>query len=489
MSSFRALGRDLVAYGVLGGLSRSVNLLLLPFLTRYFSPTEYGVIDVVATLSALVTVFGSLNLESAVARLWVDRSPGARRARLVSTALATVSLVAVVSLFAVIAQSAAISALLLRDRAVNSYVVLGVLGGLVGSLFTIPQVVLRMQRRIALYNLLSVLQTVLYIGGAVILVARGHEGLRGVFLAQVLAGTAAFLLGLVFIRETIRPSVSLREAGEALRYSLPQLPATAAVWVNAQMDRMFLLFFLGLGSVGVFGAASRLVSVMSLLAGGFQQAWTPLAIRMISDPDPRKRSQFYGRVLNYYLGALLIIALLMTSVAKELLSALAPEEYRAAFVVVPWLAGAHVLQGSSAITNLGMLVTKRTVGNSIAAWAGVAVNASLCVSLIPLFGIRGAAFGMFLAGLVFTALLWRFSVRVTDIAFDVWSVTATIVTYVAASAVLLGVYRAMADGISSIGMRIAIALAGSVAIAVITLRASPLDLSVLRSKPRSGTGP
>jgi hypothetical protein len=88
VSAFRSLGRDLIVYGIMGGVSRSVNLLLLPILTRQFTPDEYGIIDLIATGTSLLALFMALSLENSVARLWFESAHGNRQKQLISSIIA-----------------------------------------------------------------------------------------------------------------------------------------------------------------------------------------------------------------------------------------------------------------------------------------------------------------------------------------------------------------------------------------------------------------
>ena len=66
-SSIRLLARGTVLYGVGEVLSRLMTLLLLPVFTAYFSPTDYGVISILAGLGVFLTPVFSLGLGAAIA--------------------------------------------------------------------------------------------------------------------------------------------------------------------------------------------------------------------------------------------------------------------------------------------------------------------------------------------------------------------------------------------------------------------------------------
>lgn len=166
----------------------------------------------------------------------------------------------------------------------------------------------------------------------------------------------------------------------------------------------------------------------------------PLAIRLADGPS-EERDRFYQRGLTLFVGSALVAALAVTASARDVVRVVAPPEYAMAYAAVPWLAGAQTLQGSAMFTNLGMVVSKKTAGNSVAAWTGSATNIGICLLLIPRYGVNGAAVGFFVSSLIFTASLWWFSKRVGVACLEVTPLVAFLGVYVVCCAALLGLDR------------------------------------------------
>lgn len=430
VSAFRALGRDLILYGIMGGVSRSVNLLLLPILTRHFSPEEYGIIDLIATSTSLLALFMALALENAVARLWFDNDQDDKREKLVSSIIAFILCLGITITAIVWYQAERIASLLLGNPLFGDYFVLGAIAAFLTALSVIPQIILRMERRIVRYNILGILQAATYAVIALILIFNFHMGLKGVFVAVVIASGLSLAVGFFFVSTYIGFNFSLASLIQALHFSIPMFPAVAVTWVNRQADRIIILTLLGVGMVGIYGVGAKIALIIGLITSVFQQAWTPLAIAQINNVS--ERNDFYRRALNYYAGSMAVVALMLVAFSKEVLGLLAPAEYQTAYIVVPWLVGAHILHGSGNFTNLGMLISKNTFGNSIAASIGAISNVAIGLILIPYYGIWGAAIGSFVAGLIFTSLLCRYSMRICDVRFDLLKLFGILLCYVVA---------------------------------------------------------
>jgi O-antigen/teichoic acid export membrane protein len=452
---FAEIGKDLVSYGLMSGLAQASGLLLLPVLTRAFSVDEYGAVDVVATFVALCSTALQLALPNALARYWSQAAGEGERAALVVSLLLCIAGAGLAALLALVFAAEPLARWLLGTLAEGAYLQLGGAIALLTALAMIPSTVLRMQRRILAYNAVQLLATTLSVALAIGFVYGLGSGIRGVFLAQLLGAAASLALGLLLVRRLLSAQASGPALRRALAFGLPMLPGTLAAWVNAQIDRLLLLVFLGLDGVALFGVTARIASLVTFLLLVFRQAWGPYAMLLLEDP---RRDRLYRDMLRYYAGGFAAVGLALCAVAPELFRWLVPEAYRGGIAILPWLVGAGVLHHSAAITTLGVLVSERTAGISWASALGIAVNLGIGLLLIPRFGIAGAAFGYLAAELTYTGLMWRSSQRRSSVRFDGRAALELFPVYVGGSLALLAAAQGLSGG-ASLAARAAILLA------------------------------
>ncbi len=218
----------------------------------------------------------------------------------------------------------------------------------------------------------------------------------------------------------------------------------------------------------------------------FRRGWQPYAMLLIEDSG---RGDVYRRMLNYYAAGFASLGLTLTAVSPELFTLLVPEDYRDAYVALPWLVGAAVFHHSASITNLGVLLSARTGVISVASAVGLIGNVAIASAMIPTFGIAGAAIGAFVSEFGFTAILWRASVARSDVRFDSRRVLLVLTIYVVAAISLLLASKALV-GFQSAALRAAL-LAGallSIARAALDREFAELLASALRRLPLVGRG-
>jgi O-antigen/teichoic acid export membrane protein len=179
-------------------------------------------------------------------------------------------------------------------------------------------------------------------------------------------------------------------------------------------------------------------------------------------------------MFNYYAGVFASLGLVLTAVSPELFAFLLPDEYHWGYVVIPWLIGSAVLHRSATLTRLGMMVSEKTVGMSVASAIGTILNVVIALFLIQAFGVAGAAIGSFVAELVFTSLSWWFSTRTSDVRFDTRAILVVLLSYIVCSILLL-VVAEMVAGPMSIIYRV-----GLVLVTIGLIGYQIIDESVLR---------
>src|SRR5213080_3050994 len=78
--------RHSAIYGLGSIAARIIGVLLLPLYTRYLSPSDYGLIETLVALSAVLTALVAQAMKSAFFRFYFDSTELARRLLVVRTA-------------------------------------------------------------------------------------------------------------------------------------------------------------------------------------------------------------------------------------------------------------------------------------------------------------------------------------------------------------------------------------------------------------------
>src|SRR4051795_11874900 len=86
LERLKELLRHSAIYGLGSIVARVLGVLLLPLYTRYLSPTDYGLIETLVALAAVLTALVAQGMKSAFFRFYFDSADEARRLLVVRTA-------------------------------------------------------------------------------------------------------------------------------------------------------------------------------------------------------------------------------------------------------------------------------------------------------------------------------------------------------------------------------------------------------------------
>lgn len=392
----RALWHDSVVYTAGTMLSRGLALLLLPLVTRVLSREEYGVLELIITIGVLVNLVVPLEISQALARLWNERTESARR-RLAGTAW-TFSIVGH-SFFAAVCAVAAtsIAQALFGDASYASAVRAGGCAIALNGLFYLLQNQFRSELRPQAHAAVSICYAFANLVLVAVFALGVGAGLEGVLWAQAAAAAAAAALSLAWLRDSLALGIARGELAAMLRFSLPLVPAGIAVFASFYVNRLMLNALATLDDVGLFGIASRLAGIVTLVLMGVQGALMPLVYAHHHEPETPAR---LARLLEGVSAVALAACLALGLFGAELVTLLATPDYAAAAPLLGWLAAAALL-AQMYIFAPGIPIAKKNHWQMaitlVSALAGIGLNAML----IPRWGVWGATLATLATGAVF----------------------------------------------------------------------------------------
>jgi O-antigen/teichoic acid export membrane protein len=181
-----------------------------------------------------------------------------------------------------------------------------------------------------------------------------------------------------------------------LRFSLPLVPSGIAVFASFHINRLMLNALGTLQDVGLFGFASRLAGVVTLVLIGVQ-ALTPLVYAHHHQPETPAR---LARLLEGFSAAALVACLVLGLFGAELVLLLATPHYADAAPLVGWLSAAAIL-AQLYIFAPGIAIAKKTHWQLAITFGSAVTGVALNALLIPSWGIWGATLATLGAGAVF----------------------------------------------------------------------------------------
>jgi O-antigen/teichoic acid export membrane protein len=388
---FSTLGKQTLIYGVSGVAMQAVGLLTLPVFTHEFTPAQYGVLELALVgLSAMLMV-ADLGMASASQRSYFDYGDDherERRAVLVTALLVTLSAASTIATVAVVLR-APLASWLFGGQRYQSVVVLAAIGIPLGIAASFLREIMRLHFKAWHYAISSAVAAVISAGVGITLVLRTHAGPSAVLIGALIGNMVAILYGWVVSHRFVGTRPSAREMRIMLKFGLPIVPAAAALWGLAFLDRIMLAQLGSLHEVGEYAVGSRFATVLMFGVTAFGLAWSPFILSVWSD-DPDLERQVRARTLTYLTVAFTLAALIMALSAREIITVIAPA-YTNSYQVVGVLGVGVTLYAMSSVTMTGISFARRSRLFAAVTLAATLVNVALNFVLIPPLGGLGAA--------------------------------------------------------------------------------------------------
>ena len=431
-AQIQRLGKHSVIYGLGGLIQRIVAVLLLPVLTRYLTPSDYGAIEVLVALTAVIFALLRAGIQSSFFRFYFAAPDDRGRQTVVRTSFwftmgtATLALAAGEIFAPQIAHA-------LYGSTQHTDLVRAAFVGLWATMnYDQLTALFRVEERSVSYAIASLANVLLTVGATIFLVVSLDKGPLGVIVGNFTGTLAIYVLllayrrtqlGLEFDRDTFRGMTA---------WGMPLIPSVIALNVIDFADRFLLSRIKDQHELGLYAIGMRISAALLFLLAAFRTAWPAFAYSLPEDEAKRT----YGYVLTYVTFFSCWGALALGLGAPWIVRLLTKPDFYDGAEVVPLLAFAFVVFGAYVVVVTSIGRAGRRGSNWIVTGAAALIGISLNFVLIPPFGKMGAAASMLLAYFVmFLGILWK-AQRVFPVVYQ-WRRVATLAS-VAAALMIVG---------------------------------------------------
>ena len=382
MSKYTKLLSNTAILGAGTFISKVLVFLLMPLYTLLLSTEQFGTADILTQTANLLIPLAALGISDGLFRFALD-TKGESRKEVFTTALSVV-------VIGILPLAAIIQLLRLVDI-YDGYVWLILFYVCAANLHLVCANYLRACDKTKAFALQGIVNTVLTILLNVLFLVVLDLGVLGYVLSVAVADTV-ITVAIFFICRLYRDISFKREEkgllARMLKFSIPYIPTTMMWMITSASDRFIVTAFSGAAENGLYAAAYKLPTLISLAGGVFIEAWQ---FSSVSDSEPEERAKFFGTVYRNYMGIIFMGTSVLIAGSKILTTLLLADSYYSSWKYVPVLAIAMIFSAFSAFMGSVYFLEKRSMRSFVTASVGALTNIVLNFALIPSFGAMGAA--------------------------------------------------------------------------------------------------
>ncbi|MBF0216894.1 MAG: oligosaccharide flippase family protein [Candidatus Omnitrophica bacterium] len=329
-------------YTVSGLITQAIPVLLLPVMTRFLSPDEFGKWNIFSAILGVAIILGGLG-NNAVVRGYFDRhKEGYDYPRFIFNGI-LVNFGVTAAVFVFIVLAGRFFAVAFRDMFGSIYLV--PLLAINAAVYTIPLKLMVYKREALKYSFLNISERALEFSLSVYFVAILGFDWRGRLLGLVCTNLLFLFIGLYFvIKNGIKVKVDTVHIREILGFGVPMVFHSLGFVVIPLIDRVFLKWFSGYREVGLYSVASAVTAIIGFTVSAFSLSYGPVFFEQMNRMDPRKKAGLVRLTYAIYIiiaaGAVGFLA-----VSEKMMALLGGEDYTGSSNYIPWLVIGQIFYG------------------------------------------------------------------------------------------------------------------------------------------------
>ena len=390
-------------YAIANMLQRGLSFILLPVYTRFLDVAEYGILDMLSGLSAILFGVLLLGMPSALTKVYHrDCKTREDQKALLFTALAIDLPPLILGAGSLCIFAEPLGVWLLGEAGRADVVRLAVVTVVFSSLVAIVLSSFRTRERAVSFALLNFVQFGVGILLNIVLVVWFRMGVHGVLWGNLVSSIVALPIGILMARRDIRWRFEERMVRPLLHFGILVIPSAITGWVITMADRWVLRFYYSLGDVAVYGVGYKIGMIMQMgLVWPFQLAWPAVAFS-ISKRKVHRRT--FSRVLTYLCFAMAVGILGLSLCSQAGLQVFAGPSYAESHRVVPWVALAYAFAGIQFCLSPGIHIAGKTRYLPLFSAVAAIVNLGLNLLWVPTYGMMGATWATTVSYFVLAAM-------------------------------------------------------------------------------------
>ena len=378
---YKSLFNDTIIFAIGNFGSKIISFFLVPIYTNVLSTLQYGTADLVMTCATLLVPVFSLVIQDSVLRFGL--SDEYENGNVLKCASVVFIIGTVTSLLTL--------PLLNYYRSISEWkyylITITITTMASNILFAYAKTI----GKNLLFALCSIVQTLVLAITNILLLVVFKLGVRGFLVANIAAQFVSVLLLLIFtgaVSDLLRSKTEKKLLRSMVAFSTPLIANNLSWWVLNSSDRVMVEYYIDASSLGLYGAASKIPALLSIITAIFSQAWSISAIR---EYDHERDNKFYSNIFSVFATAMFFGGVFIISVVKPFMSLYVGKSFYPSWNMVPLLLFGSVYYAFSAFFGSIYGALKKNFRVALTTAFAAIINIGINLILLRSIGVVAAA--------------------------------------------------------------------------------------------------
>ena len=383
-SKVKTLLKDTAIFALGSVGSKFIMFFLVPFYSFYLSTEEWGVADLVFSAAQVVIPIVSIVIFDAVIRYGLFYKERPQDVLLVGIIVWIIGSVVTIP----------ISLLLNFHNTLRPWIIYFDLYVIISVLLSILMSFIKSVDKNMIYAIVSIIQTLIYALCNILFIAVLKAKIDGYLISSLISQIIAVIITLFaakIFKYLSQAKFDKKIAKEMIKYSTPLIANNLSWWAIQSSDKFMIEGMINESDLGLYNAASRIPSIISVFVTVFQSAF---GISSSKEMDTTKDTSYFKKIFEVFSVAVTFAALALTIIIKPFMAVYVPGEgYEAAWQLVPFLLLSAVFSAYSGYFGALYGALKKSVNNMLSTFVAAITNVIANFVCILFFGVYGAVIG------------------------------------------------------------------------------------------------
>lgn len=399
-------------------VNKAIPFFMLPILTRYLTPEDYGIISIFGVFIAIISIFAGLNVAGAINVNFFKFSKESLRIYIGNTFL-ILNISTIIIFFIVFL----IHPYLMEKFSLSqAWIYMAVLLAFAQFFTTLNMLLWVAEQKAKVYSFYQFAQTLTTTLLSILFVVVLGLGWQGQLVATSLGTIVFALISLLFIVKRgyllFKPNIGYIK--DALKFGVPLIPHSLSGWIKTGADRMILMYLVGSVATGIYSVSYQIGMVIGILVMAFNKAWIPYFMKTLSQDPTYKEKIKIVKFTYLYFGIVILIALGFSFISHYIIPYFLGNKFLDAAKYIIYFALAFAFQGMYFMVGNYIFYVKRTSLLAYVTFATSILHILILYNLVKMNGEIGAAQTMLITYIVTFVSVWFLSQKVYPMPWIFW---------------------------------------------------------------------
>jgi len=405
----KLVAKHSIVYGLGNLLNQGLAFFLLPIYTRFLTPHDYGVKELVGLSVDIIGTLLATAFSSAMYRFYFEYEDQENRKIVISTAIIAIGAIGMGGVAVLAPLSPLLARYVLDSRGLYSFFLIAFCSMWFQALVNLGFDYLRANHQSLRFVGLSFGKLLLAIALNIYFVVYLKIGVLGVLLSTLISSIALFGVLVIPLLVRVGFRFSRERFRDMLQFGAPVVISQLGAFVVHLSDRFFIKGFGSIADAGLYSLGHRFGTLPStFISGPFNQAFQPRRFELFKKAESE---QVFGRLFTYYLLVVMCAGLFISVLSRNIIMIMADSRFWGAYKIVPIIVLANIIFSLHYHLNMGILIAKKTKYLAYINFSNGAFILVLNYFLISRYGMFGAAYAALVAFIYKISLTYYLSSR------------------------------------------------------------------------------